>query len=102
MKANLLKRERIHISDNSFAEVVIWALSSPLPGSAHNYKYRLAYVVDEVCVLRYDNESGKGNHRHMGEAQTAYLFTTLDALLDDFWNDLTKLRGAHERKNADD
>ncbi|MCL2829602.1 MAG: DUF6516 family protein [Betaproteobacteria bacterium] len=91
MKADLLKRERIHISGNRFAEVVIWALPSPLPGSVHSYKYRLAYVIDEICVLRYDNEAGKGDHRHMGEAQAPYLFTTLDALLDDFWDDLTKL-----------
>ncbi|MCL1861854.1 MAG: DUF6516 family protein [Proteobacteria bacterium] len=91
MNASLLKRERIHISDNSFAEVVVWAVPHPLPGSAHSYKYRLAYIVNEVCVLRYDNEAGKGDHRHAGEGQTPYAFSTLDALMDDFWNDVTRL-----------
>ncbi|MCL2591414.1 MAG: DUF6516 family protein [Betaproteobacteria bacterium] len=91
MKATLLKRERIHISDGSFVEVVVWSVPNQVPGSTHGYKYRLAYVVNEVCVLRYDNEAGKGDHRHKGEAQAPYAFTTLDALIDDFWNDVTKL-----------
>jgi len=43
-------------------------------------------------VLRYDNEAGKGDHRHLGERQEAYSFTTYDALLTDFWNDVQAWR----------
>jgi hypothetical protein len=42
-------------------------------------------VVEGVCVLRFDNESGKGDHKHIGERQVAYTFMTLDRLVDDFW-----------------
>jgi hypothetical protein len=35
-------------------------------GSRHQYKYRLVLVVNDDCVLRYDNEAGKGDHKHVG------------------------------------
>ena len=68
--------------------MVVWRLPSPISGSRHGYKYRLALVVDGSCVLRYDNEAGKGDHKHLGEEQTTYIFTTPQALLNDFWNDV--------------
>ena len=64
VKTELLLRERIPFDQDAFAELVIWRLPRPAPGSAHPYKYRLAFIVDDVCVLRYDNEAGKGDHRH--------------------------------------
>ena len=88
MKANLLLRRRIEVDDILFAELVVWRLPLAMPGSAHPFKYRLAYVVDGVCVLRYDNEVGKGDHRHLGEVEMAYRFTTVDQLIDDFWHDV--------------
>ena len=35
-------------------------------------------------MLRYDNESGKGDDRHRGTEETAYHFTTIEQLLEDF------------------
>ncbi len=88
MKATLLLKERIKLGDDRFAETVVWQLPQTLPGSAHGYKYRLALVVREVCVLRYDNEAGKGDHKHAAGVEVAYAFSTLDQLVDDFWADV--------------
>jgi hypothetical protein len=55
VKAVLLTQTRVAYTDSSFAEIVVWEVPHPLEGSAHSYKYRLAFVVDGVCVLRYDN-----------------------------------------------
>lgn len=85
MRAVLLLRERCVLAENRFADVAIWRVPSPVPGSAHDYKYRLALVVDEVCVLRFDNETGKGDHKHAGTREAPYTFTTLDQLVKDFW-----------------
>lgn len=85
--------ERHTIAGNAFVEMVVWRLPSPLPGSCHGFKYRLALVVDGVCVLRYDNEAGKGDHRHVGQDESPYGFTTPKNLLDDFWDDVERLRG---------
>jgi Family of unknown function (DUF6516) len=97
MRAELLLRERIPVSEDAFAELVISRLPRQLPGSTHSFKYRLAFVVNGVCVIRYDNEAGKGDHRHIGTEETGYAFTTVDQLLADFWADID----AWESRNED-
>ena len=92
MAAELLLNVRQPLSEDSFVEMVVWRLPSPLSGSRHGFKYRLAFVVDGRCVLRYDNEAGKGDHRHEGEKEIPYVFTTPQALLDDFWHEVDKWR----------
>lgn len=90
MKAVELIRSRITYSEFSFMEMVLWRLPKPLEGSLHMYKYRLAYIVRGECVLRYDNEAGKGDHRHYGGDETAYAFTTPDRVVADFLNDIER------------
>lgn len=91
MKAVLLQKERIELGEDRFAEVVIWQVPHPLRGSEHGYKYSLVLVVNEVCVLRYDNETGKGDHKHIGAVEIPYTFTSLDQLVINFWDDVDKL-----------
>lgn len=90
MKAVELVRTRIVYSEIAFAELVLWRLSSAISGSVHSYKYRFAYVVRGVCVLRYDNEAGKGDHRHYGEVEEEYHFTTPEQLIADFQGDIAR------------
>jgi hypothetical protein len=65
-------------------------LPKPVKGSSHQFKYRLAFVVSGKCVLRYDNETGKGDRRHFGGKETDYVFTTPDKLIADFQRDITR------------
>lgn len=88
MKATLILRNRVQLDENGFVELVIWRVPKPLAGSDHGYKYRLALVRQNVCVMRYDNEAGKGDHRHVGEVETAYRFRNLEQLQRDFWDDV--------------
>lgn len=97
MAAVELMRQRISYSEFAFAELVLWRLPAPLPGSTHTYKYRLAYVVDGVCVLRYDNESGKGDHRHFKGREMRHAFEGVDELLADFQRDIERIN----RENRD-
>ncbi|HEY5289779.1 MAG TPA: DUF6516 family protein [Caulobacteraceae bacterium] len=92
MKAAPLLNERHQLAANAFVELRIWRVPKPVPGSSHDLKYALAYVVAGVCVVRYDNEAGKGDHRHIGDVQTPYRFTTAAALMADFWNDVDEWR----------
>lgn len=92
MKAVPRLDERRILAENAFVELVVWKVPSPVPGSGHALKYRLALVVDGVCVLRYDNEAGKGDHKHVGESEEPYTFTTTEKLLADFWNDVDDWR----------
>ena len=90
MRAVELLRTRIAFSETAFAELMLWRLPEPVTGSAHEFNYRLAYVVDRVCVVRYDNEAGKGDHRHFGEKESNYTFHTPEKLLADFERDIER------------
>lgn len=92
MAAELMLNERHILSENVFAELVVWLLPSPLPGSRHNFKYRLALIVNGNCVLRYDNEAGKGDHKHINDNEIPYVFISPELLIDDFWNDADNWR----------
>ncbi len=83
-------RARIIYSASAFAELALWRIPTPVAGSHHRFKYRLVYVVDRVCVIRYDNESGKGDHRHVKGRESAYEFTTPDKLITDFQRDIAR------------
>jgi hypothetical protein len=98
MKGVELVRTRIPFSETSFAELVLWRVPKPVAGSAHEFKYRLAYVVEGVCVVRYDNESGKGDHRHYSGKESAYTFQNPEKLIADFERDIA--RWNRENRNS--
>jgi hypothetical protein len=41
-------------------------------------------------VLRYDNERGKGDHRHSTTTEEPYVFLTPDRLMSDFEADVAR------------
>jgi hypothetical protein len=88
MKAGLLLRERQALATTAFVEMVVWRLRQPVPGSTHLFKYRLALITNGACVLRYDNESGKGDHKHVDGREVACRYRDLAALQEDFWRDV--------------
>lgn len=95
MPAELLLKQKLALSESSFVEMVIWQLSAPLAGSTHTFKFRFAYVVNSACVLRFDNEAGKGNHYHHYDQEFEYHFVNTDQLIDDFFamvNEMESLR----------
>jgi hypothetical protein len=91
MRAKLLERSRTEINDAAFFEIVVWRVPRPILGSSHSYKYRFALIVNGECVLRYDNERGKGDHRHIGDREDAIEFTSLEALFDAFHADMERM-----------
>ena len=97
MKATALVRRRVVVAAAAFVEVVIWHVPEPVPPSTHPFKYRLAYVVDERCVLRYDNERDKGDHRHTEATEETYAFPTPDQLMADFEADVARWNHEHGR-----
>ena len=90
MDAGLIANFQTDIGDDQRVEFVIWQLPRQLPGSAHAYKYRLAFIVDGVCVLRFDNEAGKGDHWHLGDREFPYEFTDVETLKVDFWTEVDR------------
>jgi hypothetical protein len=95
MKAELLLQERHQLGDAAFVQLRIWRVPRPVRGSDHDYKYSLAYAVFGECVLRYDNEAGKDDHKHVGQKEFPHLFTTPAALLADFWRAMDQWTRSH-------
>lgn len=92
MRATLLYRHREEFDDGAILEVVIWRVHEPARGSEHPYKYRFYYGYPGRRLVGYDNELGKGDHRHYHDEQGSYKFTTPEKLLDDFLADVARAR----------
>ncbi|MFM9880194.1 MAG: DUF6516 family protein [Burkholderiaceae bacterium] len=88
MNAELIVRAKEVRDDGSTVEVVIWRLPQALPPCTHSYKYRLYFGANGVCHIRYDNERGKGDHRHAHGLEEPYEFTSPNQLLSDFQHDV--------------
>lgn len=97
MKAVAFVRRRVVVAADAFVEVVIWRVLEPVPPPTHQFKYRLAYVVGDRWVLRYDNERDKGDHRHTELAEEPYIFSTPDQLMVDFEADIARWNHEHGR-----
>ena len=81
----------IHIKENhgeGFIEVVIWNIPAPLLPSEHSFKYSLVYIVDGKRVVGYDNERGKGDHKHLNNEELTYTFVNPAKLMSDFMSDI--------------
>lgn len=96
MDAKLLFRDKYLYPDDAIREMVIWQLPKPDFERPHGLKYRLFYGFPGQCLVRYDNESGKGNHRHYEDREEDYDWKSIEQLIKDFQTDIERLRGEHE------
>lgn len=93
MPADLVIRERMIFEDGAILEIRIWRLPAPLPPSGPVLKYSLFYGRPGERLIGYDNERGKGDHRHYKTREEAYRFESIEKLLADFRADVEALRG---------
>ncbi len=66
--------EQHRLADGVKAELSVIPVPKPVRGSKHGFKYSLALVVHGECILRFDNEAGKGDHFHLNGKESAYEF----------------------------
>jgi hypothetical protein len=87
VKATLLFHDKKRDELGNIMEVKVWrvAIGEHTP---HGFKYSLVYVANGVRVVGYDNERGKGDHKHSAGRELPYLFTTPEALVKDFLADV--------------
>lgn len=87
----LLHRKR-HYDDGTISELTLWIVPTPVRGSRHSFKYSLFFGRAGERWVLYDNEPGKGDHRHYRNKEEPYLFTTPEQLVRDFLADVRRLR----------
>lgn len=97
MKAKRIYYDRQPYADGAIIEICIWKVPSPVRGSAHKFKYRLFFGYPGQRLVCYDNERGKGDHRHIGDREEAYTFTTVEVLIGDFLADVNEAKHERER-----
>ncbi len=88
MKAVLAYHDKQVLPDGTIVEMKIWQVPTPVAGSRHTLKYSLFYGRDGERLVGYDNERGKGDHRHVDGRQEPYAFTTVEQLIEDFKADV--------------
>ncbi len=93
MKAVLAYHDKQVLPDGTIVEMKIWEVPKPVPGSAHKLKYSLFYGREGERLVCYDNERGKGDHRHVGSKDEPYAFTSVEMLIEDFKAAVRRLRG---------
>lgn len=91
MKAVLAYRDKQVLPDGTIVE--IWEVLESVAGSSHRLKYSLFYGREGERLVCYDNERGKGDHRHIAGNEGPYAFTTVEKLIDDFKTDVRRMRG---------
>lgn len=96
MKATLRLRTRVVLPDGAIVEMVVWDLPRKTPDRPHGLKYRLYCGRNGKCVVRYDNEAGKGDLVHHGEREKPYRFRGWEKLMEDFLADVVRLTGGED------
>ena len=67
-------------------------MPNPVRGSQHSFKYSLFFGRAGERWVLYDNEPGKGDHRHYEDLEEPYPFTTPEQLIRDFLADVRRVR----------
>jgi hypothetical protein len=92
MNAELVIADKVVFDDGAIQEMVVWRVPTPVPPSSHGFKYRLFYGFAGRRLVGYDNERGKGDHRHIEGREKPYRFEGWETLIDDFLADVARIR----------
>lgn len=96
-KAERIFYDKAVLVDGAVVEMVIWKLPAIDIERPHALKYRLFYGCQDERIVGYDNERGKGDHKHVRGVEKRYRFVSVEKLIADFLADVEKAQGeSHE------
>jgi hypothetical protein len=95
MGAKLVYQDKYVYTDGAIREMFIWRLPEKDAGRPHGLKYRMFYGYPGQALVQYDNERGKGDHRHYADREESHVFVSVEQLVADFRADIKRLRGGH-------
>jgi hypothetical protein len=89
-KASLIRSRKVVLATGHIVQIKVWLLPKPTDERPHGLKYSLFFGLPGERIVGYDNELGKGDHRHHRKQQQPYAFTTIERLIADFEDDIRK------------
>jgi len=96
MKAKRIFYDKAVLADGAIVEMTIWELPQAVAERQHALKYSLFYGRDGQRLVGYDNERGKGDHKHVGAVETRYKFVSIEKLVADFLADVERINNEHD------
>lgn len=90
LRATLILDRKLILDRGAIVQIRVWRLPSATPDRPHGLKYSLFFGRNGERIVGYDNEAGKGDHRHYREREESYRFTTLERLIADFEADVRR------------
>lgn len=96
MSATLVFHEKRLSFDGAILEMTIWLVPKPVPPSEHKLKYSLYFGFPGRRIVGFDNERGKGDHMHIGDRESVYVFSGVEQLIFDFLSAVQQAGGEYE------
>ena len=91
-KASLFYHARRDYPDGTIIQFRIWKIPETNDERPHGFKYSLFFGRPGERLVGYDNERGKGDHKHIKGLEYPYNFTNIDQLFADFRRDIEIVR----------
>lgn len=88
--ALLIFEDKSVLPDGSIIQMRIWRLPVADAERGHGLKYSLFYGRPGERIIGYDNERGKGDHKHYRSKEEPYVFVSVEQLVSDFLSDVRK------------
>jgi hypothetical protein len=86
--ARLILDRKLLLDDGRIIQIRVWRLPEVDAERPHGLKYSLFFGRAGERIIGYDNEKGKGDHRHYPNREEPYRFSSLEQLIRDFENDV--------------
>jgi hypothetical protein len=96
MKAVRIFYDKTVLPDGAIVQMIIWQLPRSTSERPHGLKYSLFYGGPDGRIVGYDNESGKGDHKHIRDVETRYKFIDVETMVADFLADVERMRNEHD------
>ena len=88
--ARLILGRKLLLDDGRIIQIRVWRLPEVDAERPHGLKYSLFFGRAGERIVGYDNEKGKGDHRHYRSREEPYRFSSLEQLIRDFENDVER------------
>lgn len=90
MAAVRIEDRKLVLENGTIVQIRIWQLPAATAERPHGLKYSLFYGRPGERIVGYDNEAGKGDHRHYRDREEPYAFVDFGTLIADFWRDVKR------------